>query len=153
MTTRSGKVYGNNEGYLKVSLKNVPVIVRRSVRLAEQKKCKLNNEQLANFFSFFNAGFKKKSCKQSSSNDIPKLSLPEPLDILSAPSLPEIASSPEPPPPVITWITSSNFKLDTIPEIPAAQLRIKNLLNRITNHPMNKCVLPRIHPGKLIFKR
>ena len=78
-TTRSGRQYSNNEGYLKVYLNKPPEIVRRSRRLEEQKKGKLNVKQETNFFSFFNVGFKRKSqCKarneeqniDNSSNDI-----------------------------------------------------------------------------------
>ena len=62
--TRSGKVYGGgeNNSIMRVSLTTPAEIVsvRRSPRLAE-KKGMSNVLQESNFFSFFNAGFKRRT--------------------------------------------------------------------------------------------
>ena len=72
-TTRSGRQYGNNEGYLEVSLNKPPEIVRRSRRLEEQKKSKLNVKQETNFFSFFNVGFKRTSRRKARNEELNSL--------------------------------------------------------------------------------
>ena len=62
--TRSGRVYGGgeNNSMMRVSLKAPAdiVSVRRSPRLA-QKQGMSNVLQESNFFSFFNAGFKRRT--------------------------------------------------------------------------------------------
>ena len=73
--TRSGRVYGGgeNNSIMRVSLTTPAEIVsvRRSPRLAE-KKGMSNVLQESNFFSFFNAGFKRRTKVQPPQVVVPR---------------------------------------------------------------------------------